>query len=172
MARMFPDFGPKSNDSKYAEPLFYRTLKDELDDKFTVIHSIPWLSSFVSGLHNKKSPIGEIDFLILHPELGTLAVEVKGGKISHGRNGYYYTNTGDRLDPVSQLDRSMFALQKILENNGVKIKIGRGFYFPDSKMNPFELPPELVDYSSLVPKALTIDINDSVGEKVQQIMSE
>ncbi|MCH4292895.1 AAA family ATPase [Shewanella sp. 3B26] len=170
MARMFPDFGPKFNDSKYAEPLFYRTLKNELDDKFTVIHSIPWLSSFVSGLQNKRSPIGEIDFLILHPVLGALAVEVKGGKISHDRNGYYYTNTGDRLDPVSQLDRSMFALQRILENNGVKIKIGRGFYFPDLKMSPFELPPELVDYSSLAPKTLTIDINDSVGEKVQKIM--
>ena len=69
-----------------------------------------------------------------------------------------------------QLDRSMFALQKILESNNIKIKIGRGFYFPNSEMSPFDLPPDLVDYSHLAPKTLTIDINDSVSDKVIQIM--
>lgn len=54
MANMYPSFGPKSNDSKTAEPLVYKLLNDHLDNSFYVIHSIPWLSSFVNDLPGEK----------------------------------------------------------------------------------------------------------------------
>ena len=80
MAVMYPDFGPKVNDSAIAEPLVYNLLKRGLDDNFHVIHSLPWLSSIVDKFREgSKSPIGEIDFLIFHEFYGVLAIEVKGG---------------------------------------------------------------------------------------------
>lgn len=63
MAKMYPAFGPKTNESTRAEPLVYNLLKEQLDDEFHVIHSIPWLSSVVDEFSDKCSGIGEIDFL-------------------------------------------------------------------------------------------------------------
>lgn len=93
MAIMHPPHGPKLNDSHVAEPIVYRLLEEQLNDDFHIIHSIPWLSSFIDELQNNKSPVGEIDFLILHPDLGILALEVKGGVIGHNSSGFYYSKT-------------------------------------------------------------------------------
>ena len=54
MAIMHPPHEPKYNDSHVAEPIVYRLLKEQLDDNFQIIHSIPWLSSFIHELHNNK----------------------------------------------------------------------------------------------------------------------
>ena len=171
MAIMHPPHGPKYNDSHVAEPIVYRLLKEQLDDDFQIIHSIPWLSSFIHELHNNKSPIGEIDFLILHPDLGVLALEVKGGILGHNSSGFYYSNTS--VDPVAQLNRGIFAIQEWLRNNGVRIQMGRAYFFPGSEMNASELPPSVVDNYHLSPVKLILDINDldRVDEKIRSIMS-
>ncbi|WP_439862859.1 AAA family ATPase [Pseudomonas antarctica] len=154
-----------------AEPIVYRLLKEQLDNDFQIIHSIPWLSSFIHELHNNKSPVGEIDFLILHPDLGVLALEVKGGILGHNSSGFYYSNTS--IDPVAQLNRGIFAIQEWLRNNGVRIQIGRAYFFPGSEMNISELPPSVVDNYHLSPIKLILDINDldRVNEKIRSIMS-
>lgn len=171
MAIMHPPHGPKYNDSHVAEPIVYRLLKEQLDNDFQIIHSIPWLSSFIHELHNNKSPVGEIDFLILHPDLGVLALEVKGGILGHNSSGFYYSNTS--IDPVAQLNRGIFAIQEWLRNNGVRIQIGRAYFFPGSEMNASELPPSVVDNYHLSPIKLILDINDldRVDEKIRSIMS-
>ncbi|CRN00981.1 hypothetical protein [Pseudomonas sp. 34 E 7] len=171
MAIMHPPHGPKYNDSHVAEPIVYRLLKEQLDNDFQIIHSIPWLSSFIHELHNNKSPVGEIDFLILHPDLGVLALEVKGGILGHNSSGFYYSNTS--IDPVAQLNRGIFAIQEWLRNNGVRIQIGRAYFFPGSEMNASELPPSVVDNYYLSPIKLILDINDldRVNEKIRSIMS-
>lgn len=171
MAIMHPSHGPKYNDSHVAEPIVYRLLKEQLDDDFQIIHSIPWLSSFIHELHNNKSPVGEIDFLILHPDLGVLALEVKGGILGHNSSGFYYSNTS--VDPVAQLNRGIFAIQEWLRNNGVRIQIGRAYFFPGSEMNVSELPPGVVDNYHLSPVKLILDINDldRVDKKIRSIMS-
>ncbi|ODA35358.1 NERD domain-containing protein [Veronia pacifica] len=78
MAKMYPTFGPKTNESHYAEPKFYNLLKNGLDDTYTVIHSVPWLSSAIKEIYGDISAIGEVDFLVIHPIRGVLAVEVGG----------------------------------------------------------------------------------------------
>lgn len=172
MARMFPEFGHKINGSKTAEPQFYKALKAGLDDSFVVIHSIPWLSSFVAELQNSRSPIGEIDFLIMHPTYGALLVEVKGGRVSHDSHGFYFSHSGVRIDPVGQLTKGMFALQEILTTRKAPIRFGRAVYFPDSEMNIDNLPPELVDYSHGATSTFVIDIHDDVSKKVVSIMQQ
>ncbi|EQB9577012.1 nuclease-related domain-containing protein [Escherichia coli] len=44
-----------------------------------MIHSLPWLSAATRNLGMKLPPSGEIDFLVLHPVYGVLALEVKSG---------------------------------------------------------------------------------------------
>ena len=75
---MIPHLGPAPTNSR-AEQLVYHLLKDQLGDGFTVIHSLPWLSAAAREMAGVKAVTGEIDFLIVHPNLGVLAVEVKGG---------------------------------------------------------------------------------------------
>ncbi|WP_286915088.1 MULTISPECIES: AAA family ATPase [unclassified Pseudomonas] len=170
MALMFPPHGPKSNDSQIAEPLVYRLLKDQLCDEFSVIHSIPWLSSFVHELQGNQSPIGEIDFLILHPVLGILALEVKGGIVGHNESGFYYSNTP--FDPVTQLNRGIFAIQKWLEKSGIKIQIGRAYCFPASEANICDLPPAVIDHTDHSVVKLVLDINDigQISDRISGIM--
>jgi len=176
MAKMYPGFGPKVNDSMSAEPTVYELLKGQLDDEYHVIHSIPWLSSFVSEFNEVKGPLGEIDFLIFHPSFGVLAIEVKGGVVRHNDEGFYYsndkTNGKDRIDPVSQINRSIFALQNWLRTKGVQVKIGRAFFFPESEASAAELPPSVVDHVNDIPFKILLDINDShkLAGRIREIM--
>lgn len=174
MAIMFPNFGPKSNDSYSAEPLIYEQLKDQLDDSYYVLHSIPWLSSFVHEFHGNKSPIGEIDFLILHPRNGILAIEAKGGRIAHGTQGFYFSQSSNHtlFDPVFQLKRGVFAIQNWIKEKGISVRIGHAYFFPESKASINELPPAMVDYDNGMPINLLLDIKDlhNLSKRIEEIM--
>jgi len=68
---MIPPFGPKETGSA-GEKTVYSILANGLPDEFTVIHSLPWLSAAVRQNDAGTAPTGEIDFLVLHPDLGAL----------------------------------------------------------------------------------------------------
>jgi len=57
---------------------------EKLPDEFTVFHSVKWFAK-------ARGTIGEIDFLIAHPQRGVLVLEVKGGQISI-QNGQWYNH--------------------------------------------------------------------------------
>lgn len=76
MAKMYPEHIADSTAS-WAERVLYDSLRDSLPPEFTVMHSVRW----VVRDRNRLSD-GEADFLIVHPRLGLLVVEVKGGDIS------------------------------------------------------------------------------------------
>ena len=70
---MIPNSSPNLLTGSWsAEPTFYKFLKDQLPDEFTVIHSLPWLYEKAKEFDNRPVLIGEIDFLILHPYLDVL----------------------------------------------------------------------------------------------------
>ena len=96
--------------SPLAEPNIYRRLEAQLSDDFVVIHSVPWLSGAAQAIDGRAVPIGEIDFLILHPDLGILALEVKGGEIMYNRTHFVYLLSGEKLDPLRQVQRGVFGL--------------------------------------------------------------
>ena len=79
MARMYPDLSSDSLKSlrSRAEARFYVACRDQLDDQWLVIHSLPWIGLSPGGRRRD----GETDFLIFHHNQGLLAVEVKGGRI-------------------------------------------------------------------------------------------
>ena len=62
-------------------------LLEQLDNHFTVFHSVQW----VKRGHKWKSTWKENDFLILNKTLGALVLEVKGGDI-RVRGGVFPSN--------------------------------------------------------------------------------
>jgi len=82
MAVMWPRELPAeivSNILRSAECRVYNRLRDVLEDSFVVFYSRPWLGLTPFG----EEKDGECDFLIAHPDLGILAIEVKGGEVSY-----------------------------------------------------------------------------------------
>ncbi|HRJ76242.1 MAG TPA: nuclease-related domain-containing protein, partial [Anaerolineales bacterium] len=109
MAKMMPSGGPNITTSPKAEPDVYWRLA-KLSDDFVVIHSLPWLCSAVKTLDPKYAPTGELDFVVLHPKLGILAIEVKGGEFKYDQNKFVFTRSNQVFDPVGQLRRGTFTL--------------------------------------------------------------
>lgn len=73
MATMYPERVPEGK--PLSEITVHDRLRQGLDDSFTVFYSLAW--------HGRGAKTdGEIDFVIAHPSLGLLAVEVKGGLVS------------------------------------------------------------------------------------------
>jgi len=71
---MYPE-RPRA-DAPESERRVYQYLARTLDDRFVVFHSLAW--------HGRgRKPDGEVDFLIAHPDLGMLVLEVKGGGIAY-----------------------------------------------------------------------------------------
>lgn len=76
MAKMIPDIIPDTIENK-GERLFYSYAQD-LPDDFTVVYSYKY---YYESKHEDK--LGEADFIIVHPKLGYVVVEVKQGDIRH-----------------------------------------------------------------------------------------
>jgi hypothetical protein len=59
----------------HAEVEIFDALKQQLDERWTVLHHVRWLEKRQGG----RARDGETDFLVAHPEYGALVLEVKGG---------------------------------------------------------------------------------------------
>ena len=146
MAKMIPSGGPNRTNSYRAEPDIYWRLS-KLNDTFTVIHSLPWLSAAVKTIDKKFAPTGELDFIVLHPELGILAIEVKGGRFKFDRHKFVYIKNNQEFDPISQLRRGTFALSKWIQSAGIYFSVGYAWIFPDVDMKDKRVPPAFQDIS-------------------------
>src|SRR5688572_2914853 len=110
MATIFPT--PISADTNSnAERKLYNLFRDKLDPEYTIIHSVKWITRDPK----RYGPVGEADFVIIHPQHGVLVIEVKGGGIHLDAGKWYTINAaGDKIsldkDPIAQADRSVYAL--------------------------------------------------------------
>lgn len=94
-----------------------RVLVDRLPAHVTVFHSYPWLRPERND-RTRKTTLheGEVDFLILWPELGLLVLEVKGGDIRYRSDDRYWfrvrPNGAERgiTDPFEQANRNMHTI--------------------------------------------------------------
>jgi len=73
MAKMVPT--PMLPGAVPAEVAFYEGVRGQLDERFVAYHGINWLRLERGQVREE----GESDFLIAHPDLGVLVIEVKGG---------------------------------------------------------------------------------------------
>jgi DNA-binding MarR family transcriptional regulator/ATP:corrinoid adenosyltransferase len=112
---------------------------EALSPEFTVVHSVKWIAK-------GAGTVGEADFLIAHPRLGVLVLEVKGGQISIQREGnssqWYSTDQYGCIhpihDPCEQADRSRRALKDWLKEdprtNGSAFSIFPAVALPDVRV--------------------------------------
>jgi len=159
MACMYPN--QLSPDTKSnAERRLYQAFQDELDNSYTVFHSVAWQSLDGEG----RPRDGEADFVIVHPTRGILTLEAKGGSIHYDPGTGYWTST-DRhgrtykiKDPFAQARYSKYALQDRL---GVMlhmppqrhINIGHAVAFPDVFAGEVLLGPDK-------PREIVLDATD------------
>ena len=99
-----------------SERSVYRKLADELSQDFVVFHDIRWDDP---ELDDTKTT-GQIDFVVVHPELGFITLEVKGGRCSYDPVRRLWT-TVDRdersstiTDPFEQARAAARVLTKLL----------------------------------------------------------
>lgn len=164
-----PSGGPNITASPKAEPDIYWRLA-KLSDDYVVIHSLPWLCSAVKTIDSNYAPTGELDFIILHPELGILAVEVKGGKFKYDRNKFVYLRTNKVFDPVGQLRRGAFALRAWLKKTGVQSSVGYAWIFPEIDAKKSNVPLAFADPSHGQHVALYYTDLPDLDKKIIEVM--
>lgn len=171
---MLPAMQPRNTGSP-AERSVFALLRDGLSDDFTVIHSLPWLCAAIRQVRRTYAPTGEIDFLIVHAELGLLAIEVKGGhyRVEAGEFVPSFKTEDDRhRDPVRQLRRNVHGLSKWLARaERLRLKIAYAWIFPDSLFAEETVSPAMVDFSLGAPERIVIDKNElgRLPERVTEI---
>ncbi|MDR5796484.1 AAA family ATPase [Caballeronia sp. LZ008] len=172
MANMIPVFGPVDSESR-SEPILYRILKEQLSDEFTVIHSLPWLCAAVKEISESFAPTGEIDFLLIHRDLGILALEAKDG--AYGVSGVHFVHLrlGTTITPVHQVRRNVHGLAKWLGvDKTLRFRIGYGLVFPDSEFGDAIISSALIDVSVTPPQSIVIDKKQipQLGARVVELM--
>jgi UvrD-like helicase C-terminal domain/AAA domain len=152
-----------------AERRLYEGFLEQLEDAFVIYHSVDWV---VGGRAGRDE--GEADFVITHPELGLLALEVKGGRVAYDPATKRWTQTGHtgthRLDedPFHQSRGAMHSLVRILEGqpgwDRWRPSYGFGVAFPDGRYETSAHPG--------APAEIVIDRHDlaRLAERVPEVM--
>jgi hypothetical protein len=127
--------GAGSDASTSDAELALRELFEQLPDSYTVLHSVRWIG-------RSAGTVGEIDFLIAHPDYGALVLEVKGGVVRVDGGQWYSTARNGRVheinDPCGQAERNRRALGDWLANDprtrGVRVALFPAVALPDSRV--------------------------------------
>lgn len=152
-----------------AERRLYEGFLEQLDESFVVYHSVDWVLAGQNGPEE-----GEADFVIAHPELGLLVLEVKGGRLAFDpatrrwtQTGHAGTHTLDE-DPFEQASDEMHALVRILEARPGwrrwRPSYGYGLAFPDGRYERAAHPGAPVEI------VIDRDDLDRLAEAVPRVM--
>lgn len=163
MAKMIPEV--KVVKGALGEERLYLALSEHLPDEYTVFHSLP----FVSVEEGRGIYEHEIDFLVVHRELGFLDIEVKGGReirylqkqkkwvsVSHKGEEYVISK-----DPYLQASGNIHWLAREIMKLGIldereerfPFAHGHAVAFPDATIETKYFPPH-------AKRELTIDRSD------------
>lgn len=151
MARIYPEYLPESITSdpgRQAECKVYSLLKT-LPDRYVIFYSVHWQAHTASWGVSE----GEADFIIAHPDMGIIVLEVKGGGIRYDAvsDQWYSHSEGGNVypikDPVEQGRRNHYNLLKNLEAlpgwPGGVFNIWHAVCFPDTYTRGKNLKPDL-----------------------------
>lgn len=171
---MYPSELPAAtlNDKKLgAERRFYTSLKEQLPCEWAVFYSLPWWG----GIRTPVVYDGEIDFVVIVPDLGILVLELKGGGIRRdGAQGKWYQQIGydeeKEIDPFRQVRRNKYFLSDRLKGlsdlANRQLIVYDAVVFPDVKFS--------IDSSGLGSheQALIIDSSSirDLTERIKQIL--
>jgi len=115
MARMLPPYYNDKLTKSKAEKEVFNKIKISCPNNWIVIHSYDISHSFENEIHKKKIK-SEIDFLVLVPNLGIAAFEVKGGKIKINNNtNIWYSYDKEIENPFKQIEDNIHILKNKYE---------------------------------------------------------
>lgn len=125
MARMVPS--QPDADTPRSERSVFEKFRDGLPDDWLVLHSRRFA---LPGGRESAIEQGEIDFLVLDPARGLLALEVKGGAVQC-EGGKWTSTEGGRVhtikDPGKQAQRGIYALDRwLLRQKALTRKLPEG----------------------------------------------
>lgn len=147
MARLIPKIDPSLIQNS-GERIVAQALVEQLPSNCLIYHSFPWLRP---QRHEKNNvpylQPGEADFVIVHPDLGILVLEVKGGGIEYDpisgewvRTDTWSGRQSVIQDPFLQAERNKYALldriqeHELFRGSGApSYTIGHAVVFPDSR---------------------------------------
>jgi hypothetical protein len=149
MANMIPDrIDP---DAPSSERRVFDLLRGDPDTTgWIVLHSL--------GLAKRgKKPFGEIDFVVMVPDLGILCLEVKGGRITCEAGTWYTQDRNDerhelKRSPILQAREGAFALQAAIRerfgagSTEASVMVGSAVVFPDVPSPPVGVEAERWEY--------------------------
>jgi hypothetical protein len=102
-----------------------------LGNDWIVVHHVSWQSK-----RNRRQGDGEADFIVLHPRIGLLVVEVKGGGVEVNKGRWQSTDrhgvVHDINNPYEQAIASKHALVSWLEQRNLagRVRVGHAVVFP------------------------------------------
>src|SRR5690348_3718868 len=104
MAKMIPDIDPTTIENKGEKGFYEAALL--LPDPYTIFYGYKYLQELSNHL------VREADFIIIHPHLGFIIVEVKQGDIAFHQGRWHEIKHGGYLplhkDPIEQARSAMF----------------------------------------------------------------
>lgn len=159
MATIFPTHLPDEivkDPRRAAECRVYELLDGQLGSSYSVFYSSPWIGTTPTG----EEIDGEADFVVAHPDMGVLVIEVKGGRIRIDENNNWRSTdrhgiTYNIKNPVAQARNGKHQLLKKLKDaNRIRdrwITMRHGVILPDVSgerriLRP-DMPPEIFAFS-------------------------
>lgn len=166
MARFFPALDHAEFRSKGEFTLFQELVA--LDDGFVVVHSLPWLRGRTKRVYSqelqeylrvsldRRHLSGEVDFVILHEELGMLCIETKSGL--YQPSGVRFIHERDRyeIDPLNQVKDNAFVLVEMLQSWQMKCPVGYAVHFPDFDLESSQIASAYVPLDRQLPDGILI----------------
>jgi hypothetical protein len=136
----------RSEELRQSEVRVYDLLTQKLDPGWIVFYSRPWLGLTPTG--GEKD--GECDFVVVHPDHGYLAIEVKGGEITYDaaldqwQSKDRYGTRRKIKNPIAQAKSSKHELLKQVKNSphwpkGRFIRMRHGVIFTHTVAPPKQL---------------------------------
>lgn len=145
---MIPNYITEDVKSNAERRVFQLIENDPNTEDWIVLHSL-------SIPRHEKLILGEIDFLILAPNLGIFAIEVKGGRISSREGTWYFTNRYNETNsksrsPFKQAADGMYSVKdyiaKKLSDEYQYFLYGYGAIFPDVDFDETDIEYERWSY--------------------------
>lgn len=149
MAKLIPYLNPLTISNNGERALY--TALSKLSDEYTVCYSYKY-----GIVDEDKSvfPYREADFVLLHPQLGYMVIEVKQGDISCFRGEWQEFKNGSDTElgknPVEQAESAMIAIvNKYKErfHHNFPLKIRFGLCFPECTKITGEIPDHIKESS-------------------------
>lgn len=98
MARMIPDVNPLTIENE-GERCFY-TIAMQLPADYTVLHSYKYGEEH--GEDRQPDIIREIDFIVVHPAMGFVTIEVKQGDVMYLDGAFHELKDRGRYQPMKK----------------------------------------------------------------------